>query len=237
MKKDDRTAFIKGFKDAFPVFMGYFAVSITLGITASNAGLNWFEASIMSLLNVTSAGEAAAIQIIHDHGTVTEIIFSQLAINIRYLLMGTALAVRLKPNTGNGVRMLTSLGITDELFGLSISQEGEFNGYYTFGGYCFAMPGWVIGTCLGVLMGRLFPTNIIAALSLGIYVMFIAIIVKPAMTSLIYSGIIVVSGLLSFLLFRFVPSISFGMRVVILTVLIASVAAWLFPIEEDEKNE
>lgn len=236
MKVTDKKEFFQGFKDSFPVFVGYFAVAITIGISAVNAGMDLFSSTLMSFLNLTSAGEAAAIQIIHDRGTIFEVALSQIAINLRYLLMATALAVKLEPNTGIGRRLLMSLGITDEIFALSATHSKELNSMYTFGGYCMALPGWVLGTIVGVLIGSYFPPRIIQALSIGIYVMFIAIIVPPAKTNRVYALIIVLSAVSSFLLFKFVPSMSLGIRVVVLTVVLSCLAGFFFPIKEKDNE-
>ena len=59
-----RTWFARGLRDGVPIGLGYFAVSFALGIKAVGAGISAFEAGLMSLLNLTSAGEAAAIALL-----------------------------------------------------------------------------------------------------------------------------------------------------------------------------
>ena len=48
--------FSSGLKDGMPICFGYFAVSFAFGIQAAGIGLSVFEASVLSALNVTSAG-------------------------------------------------------------------------------------------------------------------------------------------------------------------------------------
>ena len=56
--------FSSGLKDGMPICFGYFAVSFAFGIQAAGIGLSVFEASVLSALNVTSAGQFAALAII-----------------------------------------------------------------------------------------------------------------------------------------------------------------------------
>ena len=56
--------FLSGLKDGMPICFGYFAVSFAFGIQAAGIGLSVFEASVLSALNVTSAGQFAALAII-----------------------------------------------------------------------------------------------------------------------------------------------------------------------------
>ena len=234
MKTSDRNAFCRGFKHAFPVFISYFMVSLAIGINASDAGFSPVQAAVLSLLNLTSAGQAAGIEIIKQHGTYAEIILSQVAINLRYLLMAAALTIKLSPDEGIFRRLLMSLGITDENFALTAMQKNPVSPLYTFGCYCISMPGWVIGTYIGATAGNIFPPRITLALSIALYAMFCAIILTPAKSNPVLLVLVLVSMLFSWIFTRFIVSVSFGMRVIILTVVLAGAAAWLFPVKEEE---
>lgn len=63
---DNRENFRRGLIDGLSVAVGYFAVSFTLGINASNVGIKWYQSALMSALNYTSAGQAAAIDIMTE---------------------------------------------------------------------------------------------------------------------------------------------------------------------------
>ena len=76
--------FSSGLKDGMPICFGYFAVSFAFGIQAAGIGLSVFEASVLSALNVTSAGQFAALAIIASGASLIELAFTQLIINLRY---------------------------------------------------------------------------------------------------------------------------------------------------------
>ena len=152
---DNAENYRRGLIDGLSIAIGYFAVSFTLGINASNAGMKWYQSALMSALNYTSAGQAAAIDIMAEGGSVWVLVVSTVVINLRYLLMSAALAVRLSPSTGIGKRMLMAMGVTDEIFGIASSRKYPLNPMYNVGAMSVACPGWVLGTALGGVMGEI----------------------------------------------------------------------------------
>ena len=225
----------KGVRDGIPIALGYIAISFTFGIAAKNAGLTVFQAVLMSAVNVTSAGQFAGLGLIAASAGYFEMVFTQLIINMRYCLMSCSLSQKISDDTYFIHRFFIASGVTDEIFGVSVSTEGKLNPFYTYGVMCIAIPGWVFGTFLGVVSGNILPARVLSALSVALYGMFIAIIIPPAKGNKVISGIILLSMLLS-LAFTKLPllsRISSGFRIIILTVVIAGAAAVFFPIKED----
>ena len=226
----------KGIKDGIPIFLGYLAVSFTFGIAAKKAGVSPMEAVLMSATNLTSAGQFAALNIIANGSTYFEMAITQLIINLRYCLMSSALSQKLSSIIPYWHRFVMSFGITDEIFGVSICVEDELSPFYSYGLMTVAIPGWTFGTFLGIMSGSLLPEGVISALSVALYGMFIAVIIPPARKSKIIAGIVIIS-MISSLAFAKLPilkNITSGFRIIILTVIIAGVAAVLFPIEEKQ---
>lgn len=224
----------KGLGDGIPVALGYLAVSFTFGIAAKEAGISVFQAVIMSATNLTSAGQFAALALIRASSGYLEMAMTQLIINLRYSLMSCFLSQKISKKTRFIHRFFIASGVTDEIFGISTNVKGKLNPYYTYGVISVAVPGWVLGTFLGALSGNLLPGRVLSALGVALYGMFLAIIIPPAKDNKIISGIILVSMVLS-LMFTQLPllnKITPGFRIIILTLLIAGVAAILFPVKE-----
>ena len=236
MPGSNPTWFRRGLKDGLPIALGYLAVSFSLGIAAKNAGMTAWQTTLMSLTNNTSAGEFAALSVIGAGAPYLEMAVTQLIINLRYLLMSAALSQKLDPGLPLIHRLLVGFEVTDEVFGVSIAVDGRLNPYYTYGMMCMAIPGWALGSCLGVVMGTALPARIVSALSLALYAMFLAIIVPPARKSRVLAGVILVAmaASLACSLLPVLRGISSGMRIIVLTVVIAGAAAYFFPIKEDE---
>lgn len=228
----------KGLAHGIPIALGYFAVAFTLGITAKNAGLSAFEALLTAGLTNASAGGYAGFSLMEADASYLEMALTQLVVNARYLLMACALSQKLSSKTSTLHRSLIAFNVTDEVFGISVAVEGKLNPFYNYGASSMTIPGWALGAFFGVIMGNALPQSIVSALSVGLYGMFLAIIIPPARKNKIIAALVLISMALS-LVFRVTPllsSISEGMRVIILTVVISLGAAILFPVEEENEN-
>lgn len=237
--KFSRRVLYEGMRDGFPIALGYFAVSFSLGIAARNAGLTPMQGFWASLLNNASAGEYAAFTLIAAKATYWEVAVITLIANARYLLMSCALAQRFAPETPFFHRLIVGYDVTDEIFGITIARPGYLNPYYTYGAILLAAPAWAIGTALGIMAGNALPLRIVSALSVALYGMFLAIIIPPARKNRIVAGLVALSFALSFAC-EYLPgvaSLSSGTRTILLTVLISGAAAVLFPVKQEADNE
>ncbi|MDY5972857.1 MAG: AzlC family ABC transporter permease [Butyricicoccus sp.] len=225
----------RGLRDGIPIGLGYLAVSFTLGIAARSDGLTAVQATVMSLLNLTSAGQFAGLTVIAAGASYLEMAASQLIINLRYLLMSCALSQKIAPETPMWQRLALGYTITDEIFGISVGAADRLNPFYSFGAVSVAAPGWALGTCLGVILGNVLPARIVSALSVALYAMFLAVILPPARRSRVLAGVVVLSMAASLLFSRLpvLSAVSSGMKIIVLTVLIAGGAALLFPVKEE----
>lgn len=160
-----------------------------------------------------------------------------LVTNARYLLMACSLSQKLAPDTPLRHRMLIAYDITDEVFGISIAVPGRLNPWYTYGAMSAAIPGWGIGTFLGVAVGSILPLRLVSALNVGLYGMFLAIIVPPARKSRVILALVLVSFAASFLAGRWALAAPPGVRTIALTVVISLAAAVLFPVDPAETEE
>ena len=165
--------YLKGMRDGIPIMLGYFAVSLALGIAARNAGLTALQAALASLLNNASAGEYVGFTLIAAGASYTEMFVMEAIANARYLLMSTALSQRLSASVSLVQRLLLGFMVTDEIFGVSVAVEGRLNPCYTLGAMCTALPGWSAGTCLGVIMGDVLPPIVVNALGVALFGMFL----------------------------------------------------------------
>jgi predicted branched-subunit amino acid permease len=241
MKTETKRWLLRGLRDGVPIGLGYFAVAVALGINASGAGISALEAALMSALNMTSAGEAAAITMLGLGTTYVELAFTQLVINLRYLLMSCSLSQKIAPETSVLHRLLVGYAVTDEIFGAEMAVQGRLAPAYTYGIYAMAVPGWTLGTLLGVLLGNVLPARAISALGVALYAMLLAAILPAARKSRVIAGVVIVSMLasatLSFLVDHFLLSwLTEGFRIILLTVVISLIAALLFPVKEEREE-
>lgn len=235
---DEINSFKKGLKDGFPICIGYFSVAFAFGIFAIENGLTVFQAVIISLLNLTSAGQLAAIPIIAGGGTFVELALSQLVINSRYSLMSVSLSQKFSKKVKLPQKLLIAYANTDEIFAVSVSNKGEIGTNYMLGIMFFPIIGWTSGTLLGGVAGNVLPPIITAALGVAIYGMFTAIVVpvakKEKMTALCVLLAIAISCAFRYIpLLKIVPS---GFTVIICAVVASAVFALIAPIKSEEKE-
>lgn len=238
MNTENRSEFLRGMRHGWPIGVGYFGVAFALGIAARNAGFSALQAGVMSAVCTASAGEFAGVTVAAASGTFLEMVLIELVVNARYLLMSCALTQKLSPKLGTLHRMILANFVTDEIFGLSVSVPGTLNPFYSYGVISVSWPGWIAGTVLGVIMGNVLPANVVSALSVGLYGMFLAIIIPPTRTNHVLAGLVPVSMAISWIFTKLndagILPLSSGNRIILLTVAISLAAAALFPHDDPE---
>lgn len=228
--------FAKGFRDGLPIGMGYLAVSFSLGIAFSRAGFTPAQSFITSLLCNASAGEYAGVSLVGVQATYVEVALMTLIANLRYLLMSLAFSQRFRPGESMLAKSILAFDLSDELFAIQIAREGYLDPVYGYGAILAAWPFWAIGTAIGCMTGEVLPVNLVSALSVALFGMFIAVIIPPIRTNRKLGGIVAVSFALS-AAGTYLPvfsQISSGIRTIVLSLIICAGAALLFPRKEEE---
>lgn len=223
--------FTKGLSHGIPICLGYFSVSFGFGILAVKSGLQAIDAILISLTNLTSAGQAAGVGIIAAAGTLIEMAATQFVINLRYSLMGLSLSQKLSDSFTTVHRMVASFGITDEIFAVASSQKEKIVPAYMYGLILISATGWVSGTAAGAIAGTALPATLTAAMGIMLYGMFIAIIIPAAKSSRKDLVVICLAAAFSAIFKYLFPSVSFGFAIIISAVAAAVIGAILFPIE------
>lgn len=241
LSENNLKVFGEGIHDGIPIALGYLAVSFSLGIAAKNAGLSAFQSFLASFLCSASAGEYVGFTLISAGATYFEMAAATLITNIRYCLMSCAMSQRMQPGTPLRHRLLMGFYVTDELFGISIARQGYLNPWYTYGAVAVAIPCWTIGTALGTIAGNLLPLNVVSALSVALFGMFLAIIIPPGRENKVLRWLVPIcfAGSYSALYLPVISKLSEGTRIIILTVVISGSAALLFPkkLEDEAQTE
>ena len=230
--------YLKGLRHGVPIAVGYLSVSFAFGIQATSSGLTSIQAILISLFNVTSAGQLAGLQLMVSSAGLIEMMLTQLTINLRYALMSLSLSQKLDKTMTLPHRLLLSFCNTDEVFVVASQQPGKVGRAYLYGLTNGPFLGWVLGTGLGALAGGLLPESVTAALGIAIYGMFVAIILPPFRRSRDVRIVIIISVVLSCLI-SLLPLLSFistGFRIIICAVIASALGAWLMPLP-DEPNE
>ena len=235
MKKND---FKKGLIHGIPICLGYLAVSFSFGIFAVGQGLSIAEVVLISMTNVTSAGQLAGVPIIAGAGSLIELASTQFIINLRYALMSVSLSQKLDKSVRLPDRFLISFVNTDEVFAVSAVQPEGVSRSYMYGLITTPYLGWVFGTALGAIAGDILPAIVSTALGVAIYGMFIAIVVPDAKKHK-PTALCVLTAIALSLLFYYVPVLSrvpSGFVIIICAVIASALFAALAPIDVGKKG-
>lgn len=226
--------FRRGLAAGLPIGLGYFSVSLSFGILAVAYGFTWWQAVLISMTCVTSAGQFAGIGVMCHPGQYFAMLLSQLTINVRYSMMSVALSQKVSPTFGKAARWLLGFFITDEIFAVAVAEK-EVTRPFMAGLAVLPYIGWTLGTLTGGLLGNVLPERLMNALCLALYGMFVAIVVPVAKKERPVLAVVALAMVLS-CLFTWLPglkSISSGIAVSICAVLAAAIGAAVFPVKEE----
>ncbi len=231
-----RVQFLKGMFHGIPIALGYLSVSFGFGIMAVQSGLSVLEATLISLTNLTSAGQAAGVTIIAAAGTLFEMALTQFIINIRYSLMGISLSQKLDKSFTTKHRLIASYGITDEIFAVASAQVMPVTPWYMYGLIVVSAFGWVLGTFSGAAAGQILPADITNAMGIVLYGMFLAIIIPPARKERSVLFVVIIAAAIS-VLFKYVfTAVSGGFAVIISAVVASAIMALVSPVKEEREE-
>lgn len=231
--------FKRGLKDGLPIGLGYFSVSIAFGMMAIVLKRPVAEAVLISLTNLTSAGQFAGLQLIAAHGGLAELFLTTLIINARYFLMSLSISQKLDPEVTLWQKLCIAFGITDEIFAAAIGQKGSLRFPYMMGVIAVAMLGWTCGTFAGAQASSILPAVVTSAFGIALYGMFIAIIVPQARDHRNVRLAVLLSVCLSCIVF-YVPVFSFlssGWSIIVITLIVSGVMASVCPVDQEERME
>ena len=234
-----KKTYMEGVKSGIPLGMGYLPVSLTFGFLAVSGGLPVWVACLISLTNLTSAGQFAGTNLILAGAGYVEVALTTFVINLRYLLMSLSLSQKLERTTGTLERLVMAFGITDETFVVSSLRPGILKTSYMVGLMSMPILGWNLGTFLGGSISTILPEALQNAMGIALYAMFIALIIPAARESVKVLSVIVVAVAVNCLL-KYLPLFEFissGFRVILATVIASAYGAWKYPKEEEPDKD
>lgn len=233
--KSEISDFSRGIKQGIPIALGYIPVSFTFGLMAVNGGIPVWIAIMISLTNLTSAGQFAGTGLIIAGASLFEITLTTLVINIRYMLISLSLSQKITRMTLLE-KCVMAFGITDETFAVASLEKREVSFAYMMGLITCPYWGWALGTVLGTLTTSFLSEKLQSSMGIALYAMFIALFVPASKKSKAALVVVVMAVSLSSLL-KWTPylnKISSGWSIIIATIIASIVGAVLFPRKEGQ---
>ncbi len=231
-------SYFRGVRAGVPIGIGYLSVSFSLGILAVSMGMYVWQAVLISMVTLTSAGQLSGIHTMCVPGQYMEMLISQLTINVRYSFMSICLSQKTDAKFKGIYRLLLGFFMTDEIFAVASTEKSVSRSYF-LGLAAAPYIGWTCGTLLGALLGDILPERVMGALCLAIYAMFVAIVIPQVRAEKTLGVVVGVSVLLStaFYYFPILKSVSSGLAVTVCAISAAVLGAWFFPKPQEEEED
>lgn len=225
----------EGLKDGFPIVIGYFPIAMTFGILAKGAGITLMESLAFSICVYAGASQFIAVNMIALSVGVGEIILATLLINFRHFFMSASLANKLD-NVSTLSKPFLSFWVTDEVFSVASFAKGEISPKYLGAMELIAYLSWCSGTGAGYILGGILPSILQKSMGIGLYAMFVALLVPEIKKSPKALVLALSSGGLNTLL-RLVFSMPQGWSIVVTIIVVSLVGVHLYANDTDEKEE
>lgn len=147
-----------GVAAAWPICLGYFPIGLALGVLAQKAGLPWWAMGMMSALVFAGSAQFICVAMLAAKASIPAIIMTTFVVNLRHVLMSSALAVYL---SGVSRRFLAvySYGVTDESFAVNMTRfrAGNWDRWQALVVNQLANSVWLLATVTGALVGQFVP--------------------------------------------------------------------------------
>lgn len=195
MKTTNKTI-LHGIQKGLSIALGYFPVGMAFGILAKGVSVTFMQALGFSFIVFAGASQFIAVSMIGLGASGLEIIITTLFLNFRHFLMSASLSPRVSIKHP-AIKPVISFFVTDETFSVASFEEGQLTSTYLLPMQITAYLGWGLGTGVGYQLGRILPPLLQQSMGIGLYSMFVALLmpeVKKAPKALVLA---VASGLLN----------------------------------------
>ena len=190
---------LSGLKDAFPIMLGYFSVAMAFGLLVKSAGLYLKDAVLFSTVVFAGASQFMALNMLMNGISPFSIVAATFLVNFRHFVMSASLSSRLdKPKIWQ--IPIIAFGVTDETFSVAMTGKGSLPAVYVISVSFFSYISWAGGTASGYLLGSFIPDALGDSLGMGLYVLFMALLVPEIKKHLKVLWIALSSGLLNVIL-------------------------------------
>ncbi len=156
--KKNASPFKKGFKEAWPICLGYVPIGMAFGVLAQKAGLTPIEIGLMSVIVFAGSSQFIAVSMISAGASVAAIILTTFAVNLRHLLMSSSLSVFLKRSSRLKLTLF-AYGVTDESFAVNYVRfkQGGWDPNSALVVNHLPNLTWIVFTVIGGFGGRFIP--------------------------------------------------------------------------------
>lgn len=167
----------EGASAAWPICIGYIPIGLAFGILARKAGLTPLQISMMSVFVFAGSSQFIAVSMLADGASAIAIILTTFMVNLRHLLMSSALAVFFKGKDRKKLSLF-AYGVTDESFAVNLARlrQGNWGLNRSIVVNQLANFTWFVSTVIGGYGGQFVPEKAFG-MDYALIAMFICLLV------------------------------------------------------------
>jgi 4-azaleucine resistance transporter AzlC len=171
------TTFKEGLNAGWPICLGYLPIGMAFGVLAQKAGLTPLQIGLMSIMVFAGSAQFIAVAMLTGGATAPAIITTTFVVNLRHVLMSSALAVYLRA-AHRGLLALYAYGVTDESFAVNLPRfnAGNWSLSRALVVNHAANLTWFISTVAGGIGGRFIPEGALG-IDYALIAMFICLLI------------------------------------------------------------
>ncbi|WP_018754051.1 AzlC family ABC transporter permease [Paenibacillus sanguinis] len=165
-------------RDALPIVIAYFPLSMTYGVLASAGGLHGGLAVLGSVWIFSGGAQFMLLGMLASASAPVTMVTTLLLLNMRHILygatMGPYLATWREPQ-----KWLAAIGLTDEGFAVTssrVAQGAPLTPAYYISFALLIYGSWVAGTSIGIGLGSFVNAELATILSFALPALFIALL-------------------------------------------------------------
>ncbi len=226
-----KSAFMLG----LPVFVSYIPAALTFGLLGKSSGFSLLETFIFPSLILSGSAQFMAVNLFMAGTNIFGIFFTIFLMSFRFFLMSSALVKKLHSSCKKFNPLIVPL-ITDESFTLASLQEEEVKPEFILTIQVIAYVVWSGVTVVGYTLGDILPTEITLSLGLGIYALFLSMLIPQMKKSFGVTAIVVMSAGINWGIkyFNLLPN---GWNIIIAILVSSFIGSFLLEKEEEKENE
>ena len=210
------SVFKEGLTAGWPICLGYLPIGLAFGVLGQKAGLTPLQIGLMSVMVFAGSSQFIAASMLAAGASAPAIIATTFMVNLRHLLMSSALAVYLKDARRRWLA-LYAYGVTDESFAVNLPRfsAGDWSLPKALVVNHSANLTWFVSTVSGSVVGQFIPEGAFG-IDYALIAMFICLLVYQ-IRERIHLITAVIAGLTAVVLARIIPGNSY--------IIIASITA------------
>ena len=223
--------FLTGAKMALPAAISLIPLGISIGLVASQVGMNWLQAGLMTALVMCGSGEILALGMLLEGAPMYLILVSIFFMSLKNMIFCSSAMQRIG-KVPLYRRLLCCCNLCDVGVGIFCTSD-EKSDDCLLGVNTVVMLGTSLSTCLGTLMTDALPAAVANSFGIALYAVFLSMLMPAASRSFRLLLLIIFTAALNWALRLY---LSTAWALVLAMMLGAFIGVWFVDLDGDRKE-